>query len=269
MLETIAFQSLPSESNPGINRERVRKYGKTPVWVVMVHGAFHTKDSFDQMKQPLQDAGLNYLAVDLPARVPWKNFDDYADSVVKQMRAHEIERAVLLASSRGGDTAARVPERARGIEVEELIFLASALHGASVFSFSEKEKKKGHDIERNPQVYLDSIRELPLSMARFDRDRAPEVFYNRCPAELRPHYSAKLQTQRHSRSEPALLRWPFEIPVTCAHGTYDNVVTLDWARHRAEMLRTELIEWTADHSPHISIPETVTELVASRIARVY
>jgi len=271
----VTIQNVP-ETIP-VSRERAKKIGRPPM-VVLIHEAWGRKEGFRDVQRHLRDAGVPSMAVDLPIENPFKTFNDYARVVTREMKLGNVTKAVLFGASLGGDTVAWIPQTAPGIDYKGMIFSGAPLQNVTVSSFPAEKLALNEGVERNTDDFKKGrrpyktfnqffgIHEPDYGFSYFDERWAVPVFYNRCAPEVQVSAPSQLRMQWRSKNEPRLERFPIEIPTLCLRGRYDNAVTEQWCRHRAEsLLETELVITDTDHTPQRSDPEGLTKNILTMI----
>jgi pimeloyl-ACP methyl ester carboxylesterase len=220
---------------------------------VLVHGLWHGATTWDRVRAALDERGISSVAVHLP-------LTDLAADVRATTEALETfgRPAVLVGHSYGG---AVITAAGRHPHVVELIYIAAFL------------LDRGESVSRNlpgeeyPDTRLNEVLRLSLETDEVDLHPTlgPALLYRDVPADvaaeaaeaLRPVHRKVFRgvvTQTAWRSVPSTY-------VVCAH---DEVVHPD--RQRAMARRaTRRLEWPCGHSPALSRPEVVADLIAERI----
>lgn len=255
-----------NERGSSLGSSRIRSLGKKTLDVILLEGAWQDPHNWHRLEPLLADAGLNPCAVDLPGYNANRDFDDYAKKASRVAR--RLGDLVIVASSRGCDTAARVAERlARQQKIKKVIFINGAFHNATMFGLPIKDIAPDKAIKRNTDEFSRGILPHPSKpgLTIFDPTLARQVFFNQCSPADQAEAISLLRPQRRASVEPALSRWPAEIPMEYILSTNDGAVTADWKRSRARVLGIEPIEIPTDHTPHLSNPNLLAEIIVESL----
>jgi pimeloyl-ACP methyl ester carboxylesterase len=232
---------------------------------VLVHGAFHGAWCWELLVAELETAGHTAIAIDLPGcgedttAVSDVTLDGYAERVCEELRAHDGP-AVLVGHSMGGlaitQAAARYPDR-----IVALIYVAAFLpaDGQSLVDLTRLPEGAGDMVQANMVVEGDP------PVATMPRDAAREAFYRTSDAD-RAEWAVK-------RIRPQALA-PFVTPVSLADGAHagppryyvvarqDRAIPPALQRRMArERATADVAELDTDHSPFLSAPAALAELL--------
>lgn len=214
---------------------------------VLVHGGAHGRWCWRRVAEALESLGQCAVAMDLPCENVGAGAAEYADTVDHAVGAGD-DHLVLVGHSLGGLTVPVVASRRRAAR---MIFLASVLPvvGRSLRSQQEEE----------PEMLFPYVG----GSAGF-RER----FFNRCaPADA----EAALRLLRRQALKPfveitPLVEWP-RVPSSYVVCTFDRACNPAWGRRAArERLGVAPVEFASDHSPFLSHPRALAELLV-RLAR--
>jgi pimeloyl-ACP methyl ester carboxylesterase len=233
--------------------------------VVLVHGAWHGGWCFDRVLPLLHDAGIEAVAVDLPGHGddPGPLGDLHTDSARVRAVLDELDGdCVLLGHSYGG---AVITEAGVHPAVRHLVYLcAFAIDtGESCMAAAVQESEAlGLSFEGRPNL-ADAMVFQPDSTVTVTPAGAAECFYNDCDeatiaaavAQLGPQPAVTLA------DVPTAVAWR-ERPSTYVVCTEDLAVHPDLQRAMARRC-TESVDWPTSHSPFLSAPERVAELLSS------
>ncbi len=232
---------------------------------VLVHGAFHGAWCWELLTPMLEAAGHTVVAFDLPGAgddtTPTRDvtLDAYAERICEVL-GEEDEPAVLVAHSMGGvavtQAAARCPER-----IAAVVYVAAFLpaDGQSLSDLTQLPESAGDMVQANMVVEGDPpVGTMPPAAAR-------EAFYGSCDDD-----TAKLSVDR-LRPQPLA---PFVTPVSLGDRAENGpvksyVVTLRdpsvrtalQQRMARERATGEVAELDTDHSPFLSAPAALSELL--------
>jgi len=200
----------------------------------LVHGAWHGGWAWDPLRAELEARGHAVVAPDLPCDDCDAGIDAYATCVRGALGG--VEDAVVVGHSLGGLTIPLVPARVR-------VFLCALVAGTGwdgVFVPGFGERRRRDELGRS--YYPDPV------------DAARELQYPAGSEAL----AARLRPQAAVGAGACELRGPVAY-VVCAR---DAVIRPEWQRHLArDVLGVEPIELDAGHSPMLSHPRELAELL--------
>jgi pimeloyl-ACP methyl ester carboxylesterase len=217
--------------------------------VVLVHGLWHGAWSWDLVRHRLDEAGIASAAAELPMTTL---ADDAA--IVRRTLDEMTTPIVLVGHSYGG---AVITAAGGHPHVRRLVYLAAFQLDA------------GESIGR--AVPAEAIAPTRLGDAlRFsndgnsvsiDSDLARDVLYGQAPiAEVDAALDRIRPVGRAVFSgRPDAIAWT-TVPSTYAVCTEDQAVAPDLQRAMARRAST-VVEWASDHSPQVSHPELVADLL--------
>jgi len=100
---------------------------------VLVHGSWQGAWGWTRLKEILEERGQRVLAVDLPGHGARREVElakirlqDYVDTVVQEIEAHDLHEVLLVGHSLGGITIPYVAARLEG-RIKRLIFISCLL----------------------------------------------------------------------------------------------------------------------------------------------
>lgn len=232
---------------------------------VLVHGAFHGAWCWEPLVRELRAAGHTATAIDLPGSgddetpVPEVTLDAYAKRVCDELRTHN-KPAVVVAHSMGGIAITQAAVKCRD-RIAALIYVAAFLpaDGQSLVDLTQLPEGAGDMVQANMVVAGDP------PVATMPRDAAFEAFYGTC--------GAKQAAWGVERIGPQPLV-PFVTPVSLGDGAqggpprYYVVARQDRAippslqrRMARERATTDVAELDTDHSPFLSAPAALADLL--------
>jgi len=214
--------------------------------VVLVHGAYHGAWAWDGVVAALAERGIGSEAVELP-------FTGFADDVAVAREA--IVRAggdaVVCGHSYGGSV---ISAAARGLEVAHLVYLCA-------FMVDEEE----------PTIPLWFTRPVALHTAmaevdgrfQIDLSKAAECFYGDADATVVDSILPRLRSIPGTAGDPIDESAPAwrDTPSTYVVCNRDQAIHPDVQRIMARHA-TNVVEWDTDHSPFVTRPADVADLLA-------
>jgi pimeloyl-ACP methyl ester carboxylesterase len=217
--------------------------------VVLVHGAWHGPWAWDGVVNALEDLGVEADPVELP-------FTGFDDDVAVARAAIEAAGAdvVVCGHSYGGSV---ISAAARRLPVRHLVYLCA-------FMVDEDEDAMATWLSE-PVALHGAIVDVDGRMG-VDPEQAHECFY----ADADPTQSAEVISRL--RTMPGAAGAVIDATAPAWHDAPSTYVvcTRDQAIHPAvqrAMARhaDRVVEWPADHSPFLSSPQRVAELLAELV----
>ena len=213
---------------------------------VLVHGAWHGPWCWDGVRAELRDRGIDAVAVELP-------FTGFADDVesARSAIAADGDRVVVIAHSYGGAVVSQAI--AELTNVAHVCFLAAFVNPGAASALMDRPLplleaivRDGDRCSFDPQ----------FARAIFYGDSSPEVVATVVP-RLRPMVLDASAMLAAPSPPPAM-------PSTYVVCTRDGAVP---AEAQFEMARPveRVIEWPTDHSPFLTRPVELADLVMERL----
>ena len=226
-----------------------------PATVVLVHGAWHGSWCWDDVVTGLRSRGTVAVAVDLPSRSGAGSLA--ADAAFVRAVIQGIDGPVVLCGhSYGGGV---ITEAAAGLaSVDHLVYLCALMldAGESAMQSVDVEVPPGStDLEQAIMVGDDGT-------IRVDPATAVSAFY----ADVTPALAAAAtdhltpQPAASLAEGPSAVAWR-DIPSTYVVCTDDRAIPVVVQRALAARATTT-VEWPTSHSPFLSRPELVVDLLA-------
>ena len=228
----------------------------SPATVVFVHGGWHDGWSWHLVREILDARGVPSVALDLPMTT----LDRDAAVLSDALAAIEGD-AIVVSHSWGGSVATLGAIGARG--VRHLIYIAAVVTeaGHPTLSLPAAVPVKGRETLR-PKVIIETdtttIIDREVSLAAFYHDVEPSLA-RQAASRLRPFQKtgyAVIETD-------AVAAWR-TIPTTYVVCADDRMIHPDSQREMAAAAGAEVLEWPSSHSPFLSHPDLVADLVARR-----
>jgi pimeloyl-ACP methyl ester carboxylesterase len=239
--------------------------------IVLVHGAWHGAWCWDLVRDRLESAGVDVVAVDLPGHganlEPLADLHGDAAAVTSALDA--LDRPVVLVGhSYGG---AVVTEAGAHHRVAHVVYIAAfnLTHGECVGRAAADEAITAHiDHSGRPELGAALTRDEGGESTSVLAELAAPIFYNDCTAERALWAIARLGRQRMANFSdvPSAIAWQ-DRPSTYVICGDDNAVHPDLQRILARRATTS-IEWTTGHSPFLSQPQMVSELLQKVITSI-
>jgi pimeloyl-ACP methyl ester carboxylesterase len=224
----------------------------------LVHGSWHGAWCWERLTPELESMGHRVIAMDLPCDDGSASFDDYADVVCAALRNCPDDDLILVGHSLAGNT---IPLVAAQRPVRRLSYLC-ALIPIPAQPFAEQLTD---DSEMLHPDYPHGLGEKDSGGCRswIDKELAHFHLFGDCDEATA---AAAFERVRPQASYPYKLPFPL-LAMPAADSTYvvcteDRMVNPDWARRAArERLQADLVELPGSHSPFLSRPRELAELL--------
>jgi pimeloyl-ACP methyl ester carboxylesterase len=212
----------------------------------LVHGAWHGGWCFELLENELRQRGESTVSMDLPIDEPDLDASDYAKAVVDAIGDVDDD-ITLVGHSMGGLVIPLVPELR---PVQRLIYLSGAIRPPGQ---ATAVKLAGPPLTSTPD-------ERGLLVA--DHDSAIEQFYPDVEPALAEWAVSRLRPQslKVIRGTGPETPWP-ELPVTAIVGTEDIWQLDHYQQTCRDLLGVEAILIPGGHSPFLSRPAELAELL--------
>ena len=230
--------------------------------IVFVHGAWHGAWVWDRVLNVLGTSGWTAAALDLPGHgnstEPSTDLHGDADAVRDAVTARG-RPTVLVGHSYGGMV---ITDAGDHDDVVSLVYVAAFLpdEGESLMS---SRSAAGHDEPSELDTALEPSADGTSLLV--DPDAALTLFYDDCAPDLRHNACERLDPQRLDTftQAPRSLAWRSK-PTTYVVCTRDRALD---ERHQRRMAQGagRVVELPSSHSPFLSMPERLTELVTTAI----
>jgi hypothetical protein len=222
----------------------------------LVHGAYHGAWCWEQLARELEQRHHRVLTVDLPIEDPNAGARQYAAAAVEAFAAAGDDLVVVGHSLAG----LMIPLVASARPVRQMVFLCAML---------PRPGRAHNDVQaEEPDMFLPGPEGGafvdPDGATRWQPDAAASWFYSDCPAAVADWAASRLRGQFWPITEEIspLEAWP-SVPSSFVFGVHDPVINPVWSRRAArQILGIDAIEVNAGHSPFLSAPAALAELLA-------
>ena len=234
----------------------------SPRTAVLVHGAWHGAWCWQFVGERLDAAGVPYVALDLAGRDRDAGLDDDAAVVRAALDAIDGD-VVLVGHSYGG---AVITEAGDHPTVSHLVYLcAFALDdGETCLTAAAGDSATATiDHEGRPDMGA-GFRVGDDGLVTLDPDVAAACLFNDCEPDVTTWALERLTAQplRSLQQPPQSVAWRTR-PATYAVCADDQAVHPGLQRILARRCATA-VEWPTSHSPFLSRPDLVAELIVDR-----
>jgi pimeloyl-ACP methyl ester carboxylesterase len=223
-----------------------------------VHGAWHGGWCWERLVLELEARGHSVVAPDLPCEDVEAGVSVYA-AVVSEALGDATEDVVLVGHSLGGIT---IPLVAARRPVRRLVYLCALV--------ARPGRPVSDAFPEEPSVFApgfgaSNVHDELGRSSWSEREAAIEQLYGDAPRDLAEAAFARLRRQAQAPStEPCPLDRLPDVPCTYVLATEDRAISPEWSRHVAhDWLGVEPIELPGSHSPFLSRPAELAELLAS------
>jgi pimeloyl-ACP methyl ester carboxylesterase len=222
----------------------------SPATAVFVHGGWHDGWSWHLVRELLDARGVPSVALDLPMTTL-----DRDAAVLRAALAGVEGDAVVISHSWGGSVATLGAIGAPN--VRHLIYIAAIVAEAGRPSPSWAPDRGRETLRSKVVIETDTttIIDREVSLAAFYHDVEPSLA-RQAASRLRPFQKsgyAVIETD-------AVAAWR-TIPTTFAVCAEDRMIHPDTQREMAAAAGAEVLEWPSSHSPFLSHPDLVADLV--------
>ena len=223
---------------------------------VLVHGGWHDAWCWNLLTPELTALGHEVVTMDLPCDDPAKSFPDYAD-VVAAAIPEGADHVTLVGHSLAGLTVPLVAERR---SIDRMVLLC-ALVPLLDTSFRDQ---LGLETDMLDSGYVTGLEADDRGRHSWvDIELARHHLYTECDDAIVEDAFAHLRPQsRTPYLEPCALADYPSTPTTYVVCTGDRMVNPDWSRRFVpDHLDAELVEMEGDHSPFLSRPRELANLL--------
>ncbi|OBF15711.1 alpha/beta hydrolase [Mycobacterium sp. ACS4331] len=221
----------------------------------LVHGAWHGAWCWELLIPELHRRGHRAIAVDLPCDDPAATLSDYADVVTAALDDDvDGDSVVVVGHSLGGHVLPLVAARR---PVGHLVYLAAMMPDPGR-SQADQERDEGM---LNPR-YRGGLSSADGCSRWSDTALARELLYADCPDDAVAAALARLRPQGFG-----VVREVWTAPLPAVPSTYivctdDRILDPDWSRRvAAERLGADVVELPGGHSPFLSRPEVLADVL--------
>jgi pimeloyl-ACP methyl ester carboxylesterase len=224
---------------------------------LFVHGAWHGAWCWDPVLPLLRSAGVPALAIDLPGHgadtAPLTDLHGHGDAIHAALDTVDGP-VVLVGHSYGG---AAITDAGTHPSVRHLVYV-------SAFCLDAHETVISNNVAGGQGSELEAwVRVDPDGTMTVDPAGAGSAFFADCDPAVVPTLIARLGPERMDGlgQHPRAVAWR-ERPSTFAICTEDRALTPTLQRNLAERC-TDWVEWPTSHSPFISRPDLVADLLVA------
>jgi pimeloyl-ACP methyl ester carboxylesterase len=233
--------------------------------VVLVHGACHGAWCWHKVVAGLTDRGIPTVAIDLPGHGESTEplGDLAADAAALRATLDRVGPSVVCAHSYGG---AVITEGAAGHpDVGHLVYLTAFVLNPGESTMAAAPD--GAESDR-PTKLGDAIQFADDGTMRFAGPAVVDALYHDCSPEDVAFALAHLGPQNLSEVSGVATRAAWQdIPSTYVVCTEDHALAPELQRRLAARTGT-VVEWPTSHSPFLSRPDLVVDLLAGIVEHV-
>lgn len=241
--------------------------------VGLIHGSGHGAWSWDLLRPELEARGFDTIAVDLPADKPGATYGDFAIAAANAFEpAIPDGKKINIVDHSGG--AQTVPGLA-AILGKEAINTVIHISG----SFGESGNHKHVSLlnlwrpnipqqRRSSEEFRSAILPIEGGLTAFDASQIRRLFFHDCSPARFIWALERIKPHARPKDEPSF--WAHMLPgVRQAYilGKEDRIRNREWAVQAAGSLGMKFIEIEGGHSPAISRPDELADIIADFINR--
>jgi pimeloyl-ACP methyl ester carboxylesterase len=230
-----------------------------PATAVFVHGGWHDGWSWHLVRELLDARGVPSVALDLPMTTLDR------DAAVLSAALAEIEGdAIVISHSWGGSVATLGASGASN--VRHLIYIAAVVTEAGRPTLSPPSPPSAVPVKGRETLRPTVVIETDTTTA-IDREVSLAAFYHDVEPSLARQAASRLRPFQKTGyaviETDAVAAWR-TIPTTYVVCAEDRMIHPDAQREMAAAAGAEVLEWRSSHSPFLSHPDLVADLVARR-----
>jgi pimeloyl-ACP methyl ester carboxylesterase len=226
----------------------------------LVHGGYHGAWCWERLTPLLEQAGHGVVTMELPLADSTATFDTYADIVCAALDDGDDDGndVVLVGHSYAGNT---IPLVAARRPLRHLVYLCAMIPDVGR-SLAEQLTDKPEMLNPAYEQGLSALDDQ-LCQRWADLGIAREVFYFDCDEQTAQAALDRLQPQSVN---PALFPYSLtehpRLPTTYVVCSDDRMLRPEWSRQAVrERLDAELIELPGGHSPMLSAPQVLADVL--------
>ncbi len=225
----------------------------------LVHGAWHSAWCWEALTPYLTGAGHDVIAPDLPSDDGSADFDAYADVVCTALRGRDD--VVVVGHSLAGATAALIPDRH---SVRRLVYLCAAVPEGGVGLFDQWQAQPDMVCSDFADGWLQGLGDPDeqLRTEWVDFDFVRRVFYADCDEATVAAAIDHLRPQSgYPWTVPCSLTEHPSVDCTTVVCSEDRIVNPDWSKRKAREIGADVVELPGSHSPFLSRPSVVADVL--------
>jgi len=223
---------------------------------VLIHGAWHGAWCWAPLQEHLQAAGFAAHVIELPGDIQGRSLGDDAELAFEALAQIDGD-VIVVGHSLAGLLA---PFVASHPKVCGLVMVAAL--------FPEFDVSAAQQRERNPQIYTERYRQAEViryedGSTEVPTELAIDLMFNTCTLEVATWAAAQLRRQYwESFVEPSpVWAWP-DIPILAIGCSQDQLTNTEpMIEAVAQISGATYVELDADHSPMLSAPKLLAQLL--------
>jgi pimeloyl-ACP methyl ester carboxylesterase len=228
----------------------------------LVHGAWHGAWCWELVTPLLRHAGHDVVVVDLPTADASATYDTYTDVVCAAIDDCDDDVVVVGHSANGSV----VPLVAARRPVRHLVYVCALIPAIGKSMFEQFESEDGI----SDQLWVSGMGEPDAHGAKawVNRKLARALLYADCDNALADRAIDRLRPQAFlAASVPFSISEFPAVSCTSVICTHDRMVGPDWSvRVSKERLGADIVELPGSHSPFLSRPEALAEVLLQTAA---
>jgi pimeloyl-ACP methyl ester carboxylesterase len=226
--------------------------------LALVHGAWHGAWCWERLTPELEALGHRVIVVDLPIEDSSASFDDYADVVCAALADDPGDDLIIVGHSLSGLI---IPLVAAQRPVRRLVYLCAF----SPIPGQPFAQQMAEETDMLNAGYTKGLGEKDSQSRRawFDKQLTHFHLFGDCDEDTASAAFARLRPQSlHPYWVPCSLHTLPVVDSTYVVCTEDRLVNPEWSRRIArDRIHAELVELPGSHSPFLSRPRELAELL--------
>lgn len=243
----------------------------------LIHGSGHRPEHWDLLRPELEARGFDTIAVNLPADDPQATYTDYARRAAEAFSPaiQNGARIDIIAHSGGAHT---VPETVRLLgsnAIRTITYISGSIGEEAISTPDDSADPESSTTAsriprpRNSEDFRNATLRLENGLIIFDPSQVEKLFFGDCEPERFVWALGLMRPQGRPTDEPPLSahRLP-GIHKAYVLPTGDRIRNEQWAIETARWLGMHLLRIEGGHSPAISRPGELADLIEKEIKSV-
>lgn len=236
--------------------------------IALLHGSGQTERHWDLLAPELHARGYDTIAVNLPASDPNATYADYAAAAAEEIRpaVKDGRQVDIIPHSGASHTAPELVRLLGKDSVRSIIHISGSLGRSSGEDVNDLATylvpRNLIPRQRNSEAFRNATLRLESGLTAFNPAMIKQLFFNKCDPETFIWALEQMQVQARPRDEPPLSAHRIQgVPTWYILPEHDRIRDPAWAIQAAGSLGMGIVKMGGDHSPAISRPEELADVV--------